>query len=106
MAKGERVKLGGGDLKEMIPSEFHLSQNFPNPFSGATTIKFCVAYRSRVTLDLIHCDSGAIQRITDEEKMAGTFEVALDSRWLQEGSYICLFRAGEFVATKEMLLKR
>jgi hypothetical protein len=96
----------GSGMKDMIPSDFHLSQNYPNPFSGTTTIKFCVAYRSRVTLDIVHCETGAIQRLADEEKEAGTFEVGVDASRLPEGGYICIFRAGDCVATKKMMLKR
>ncbi len=93
-------------MKDLIPSEFYLSQNYPNPFSGTTSIKFCVAHRSRVTLDIVHCETGAIQRLADEEKEAGTFEVGVDARSLPEGSYVCVYRAGDFVATKKMMLKR
>lgn len=93
-------------MKDLIPSEFYLSQNYPNPFSGTTLIKFCVAYRSRVTLDIVHCETGAIQRLADEQKEAGTFEVRVDARSLPEGSYVCVFRAGNFMSTKKMMLKR
>jgi hypothetical protein len=96
----------GSGMKDMIPSDFHLSQNYPDPFSSTTSIKFCVAYRSRVTLDIVHCETGGIQRIADEEKEAGTFEVEVDARRMPEGSYVCIYRAGDCVATKKMMLKR
>jgi hypothetical protein len=90
----------------LVPSEFYLSQNYPNPFCDKTTIKFCMAYTSRVTLDIVHWESGMIERLIDEEKSAGTFEVELVPTGLPEGSYVCIFRAGDCVATKMMLLKR
>jgi hypothetical protein len=93
-------------MKNMVPSEFCLSQNYPNPFSGKTAIKFCVAYKTRVRLDIVHCDSGMIERLSDEEKEAGTFEIEFDACRLPEGRYVCIFQAGDFVATKKMLLKR
>jgi len=93
-------------MKEMIPSEFHLSQNYPNPFSERTTIKFCVPCRSRVRLDIVQTESGFTRQLTDEEKEAGTFEIELDPRGMDDGSYLCVFQAGDFMATKRMTLKR
>ena len=93
-------------MKTMVPSEFHLSQNYPNPFTAATTIKFCVAYRSRVKLAIVHCESGMTERLADEVKEAGTFEVELNASRLPEGSYVCIFQAGDFLGTKMMSLKR
>jgi len=91
-------------MKEMIPSDFHLSQNFPNPFSERTTIKFCVPFKSRVRVDIVHTESGFVRRLEDEEKEAGTFKIELDACGMAEGSYLCVFQAGEFVAWKNMLL--
>jgi hypothetical protein len=92
-------------MKDLVPSEFYLGQNYPNPFSGKTTIKFCVAYKTQVRLDIVHCESGMIEGLMDEEKEAGTYEIELDARRLSKGSYVCIFRAGEIVTTKKMLLK-
>jgi len=98
--------LAGSNMKAMIPSEFHLSQNYPNPFRDTTTIKFCVAYRSRVRLELVHFESGTTERLVDEEKEAGTFEVELDASRLPEGTYVCIYQAGDYLGTKMMSLKR
>jgi len=91
-------------MKEMIPSDFHLSQNYPNPFSERTTIKFCLPCKSRVRVDIVQAESGFTRRLKDEEKDAGTFEIELDARGMAEGSYLCVFQAGDFMATKRMLL--
>lgn len=93
-------------MNELVPSEFRLSQNYPNPFSEVTTIKFCLPCRARVRVDIVHTGSGVIRRLCDEEIDAGTFEIGLDSSGLPEGSYVCVFQAGEFLSTKRMHLKR
>jgi len=91
---------------EMIPSEFQLSQNSPNPFSERTVIKFCLPCKSRVRVDIVHAESGFVRCLKDEEKEAGTFEIELDARGMLEGSYLCVFQVGDFMATKRMTLKR
>jgi len=93
-------------MKEMIPSEFHLSQNYPNPFGERTTIKFCVPCKSKVCVDIVNAESGFVRRVQDEEREAGTFEIELDAREMAEGNYICVLQAGDFMATKRMTLKR
>ena len=93
-------------MKTMLPSEFYLSQNYPNPFSDRTTIKFCVAYRTRLKLGVCNWESRMFTRLMDEEKEAGTYEIQFDACGLCAGSYICILQAGEFVAIKRMVLKK
>jgi hypothetical protein len=98
-------------MDNLQPSEFYLSQNYPNPFSGTTSIKFCVAYRTRVTLDVTDMEGKVIRTLLDEEKDTGTYEIQCDASTLHaggldpsEGIYVYTLQAGEFLATKRMLL--
>lgn len=92
-------------MKSMVPTEFYLSQNYPNPFSGKTTIKFCVPCRTTVKIDVLTSQHRFLRTLLNEEKEAGTFEVGFDGGDLPEGSYICLFQAGDFVASKRMVVE-
>jgi hypothetical protein len=92
-------------MKSMIPSDFYLSQNYPNPFSGKTTIKFCLPCGSRVKLDVLTAQSRLVKTLLDEDKEAGTFEIEFDGSNLPQGSYVCLFQAGDFVASKKMVVE-
>jgi hypothetical protein len=98
-------------MNNLLPSEFYLSQNYPNPFGGTTAIKFCVAYRTRVRLDVTDMEGKVIRTLLDEEKDAGTYEIACDASTLRAGGldpsggiYVYTLQAGEFSATKRMLL--
>ncbi len=90
----------------MTPPEFYLSQNYPNPFSRRTTIKFCVACRSRVKLDVCNSESKMITRLLDEEKEAGTYEIEFNACGLCAGSYIYILQAGDYVSTRRMVLEK
>jgi hypothetical protein len=92
-------------MKNMVPTELYLSQNYPNPFSGKTTIKFCLSCRTRVKLDILATKEEAVRTLVDEEREAGTFEIEFNGGNLQEGSYVCHFQAGDFVASKRMVIK-
>jgi hypothetical protein len=111
---------------DLVPSEFQLSQNYPNPFSERTTIKLCVAYKTRVTVEVFTSEGTMVDTLLDEEKEAGTYELEFSARKLADRSardgnasnipgsevsppeavYVYRLQAGDFSATKKMLLKR
>jgi hypothetical protein len=62
-------------MNELVPSEFYLSQNYPNPFKEKTVIKYCVAYRTRVQLTIYNTAGEEIEKLVDEEQKAGAYKV-------------------------------
>jgi len=90
-------------MNNLVPSEFYLAQNYPNPFSEKTTIKFCVAYRAIVKLEVFNPEGEMIKKLLDEEKEAGTYEVEFNACGLCEGTYIYQLQVGDFLSTKKML---
>jgi hypothetical protein len=93
-------------MNDLVPSEFYLSQNYPNPFRDTTTIKFCVAYRTKVKLEVFNSEGEMIKTLLDEEKEAGTYGIEFDARGLAEGDYINQLHAGDFLSRKKMTLLR
>lgn len=93
------------DIAELVPTEFFVSQNYPNPFSESTTIKFCVAMKERVVLCVHDSDGNEIKRLVDEEKMPGTYEVIWNSAGYENGMYLFSFIAGDFIKVKKMTIK-
>lgn len=91
-------------MNDFVPSEFYLSRNYPNPFRDKTTIKFCVAYRTKVKLEVFNSEGKLIQKLLDEEKEAGTYEIEFDASGLAEGDYINQLQAGDFLSRKKMTL--
>jgi hypothetical protein len=66
-------------MDEVTPTQFHLSQNYPNPFREKTVIKYCVAYKTRVQLTVYDNEGKEIEKLVDEEKNPGTYEVVFQS---------------------------
>ena len=97
---------------EMIPLKFHLSQNYPNPFNETTIIKYCVAYRTKVRITIFNSEGEMIEKILDEEKNAGTYEIEFNAcqcqsgrkRALTGGTYIYELNAGDYTNTKKMIV--
>jgi hypothetical protein len=103
---------------DLVPSEFLLSQNYPNPFSERTTIKLCVAHKTRVKLEVFTSEGTMVETLLDEEREAGTYELEFSVRGgnafnvpgsdvgPSEAVYVYRLQAGDFSATKKMLLRR
>ncbi|OGU63690.1 MAG: hypothetical protein A2W30_05590 [Ignavibacteria bacterium RBG_16_36_9] len=95
-------------MEELVPSEFYLCQNYPNPFKEKTVIKYCVAYKTRVKLTVYNAEGEVIEKLIDEEKKPGTYEVvfqsAVGSRQLANGNYLYRLEAGNFTSEKKMQL--
>ena len=95
-------------MNEFIPSEFFLSQNYPNPFKEKTIIKYCVAFKTRVQLTVYNFEGKVIEKLVDEEKNPGTYEAEFNAvethrdASLQSGKYYYRLKAGEYSSEKKM----
>src|SRR3990170_5984710 len=93
-------------LDDTTPLEFYLSQNYPNPFKEKTIIKYCVAYKTRVQITVFNSEGEEIEKLVDEEKQPGTYEVvfqsAVGSRQSANGTYFYRLESGEYRSEKKM----
>ena len=87
-----------------MPSEYYLSQNYPDPFQDRTTIKYCLPEIVKVKLELFDSERKKVKTLVDEIEEAGTYKVELNGEDLMEGVYFYKIKAGEFVSTKKMVL--
>jgi hypothetical protein len=113
--KGSGVLLYTGPpvsvLPSSIPVAFKLDQNFPNPFNGATLIKYSIAesgeygVRSRDVRLVVHDLLGReVAVLVNERKAPGSYEVTFDASGLSSGVYIYRLSAGQYTQTRRMML--
>jgi 5-hydroxyisourate hydrolase-like protein (transthyretin family) len=101
-------------MNEFVPSEFYLGQNYPNPFNEKTTIKYCIAYKTRVRLSVYNSEGEEIEKLIDEEKKPGTYEIEFNAVTyhsreggkLEGGTYLYSLEAGDYLSEKNMILER
>jgi len=89
-----------------IADKFSLDQNYPNPFNPNTTIKYSVPHSSNVTLKIFDILGSEIEKLVNEEKPAGTYELTWNAASLPSGVYFYQLKAGSFVSTKKMILMK
>ncbi len=102
-------------MNDLVPNEFYLFQNYPNPFKDKTTIKYCVAYKTRVKVTVFNSEGELIEKLVDEEKEAGTYKSEFppganflledkSDKQLKNGNYLYRLEAGNYTSEKEMKL--
>ncbi len=97
-----------------IVFDFHLSNNYPNPFNPKTIISYEIPLASFVTLKVYDVLGNEIATLVNEEKPAGSYEVEFSTKgrlapdgdaWhLTSGVYFYQLSAGGIVETKKMIV--
>jgi hypothetical protein len=87
-----------------LPRVFFLHQNYPNPFNPSTTIKFELPRALEVNLTVFDILGREVSVLVKDRRDAGFYGVKLDGSNLASGVYFYRLQAGDFVATKRLLL--
>ncbi len=103
------ISLDEPAVEDLLPREFDLEQNFPNPFNPETSIRYSVPQASKVTIEIFNEMGQKIRTLVQEEKPAGRYLAIWDGRndaggALSTGLYIVSMRAGSFHKQQKMLL--
>jgi hypothetical protein len=91
---------------QAAPARFVLLQNYPNPFNNSTTIGYRVPKPSTVQIVLYDVLGREVERLVDATVQPGEYSVQLDAPHLSSGVYLYTMRAGEYVATRKLVLIR
>jgi len=92
-------------------NRFALEANYPNPFSGLTTMSFSVARPSNVKIDIYDITGSIVRTLVNEHLDAGTYPVSWDGvdaagNALASGTYVAKMTAGTYSSSMKMTLKR
>jgi formylglycine-generating enzyme required for sulfatase activity len=97
---------------ENVPSQFELSQNFPNPFNPSTTVSYALPMDSRVMLRIYNVLGQPVAELVDAEQSAGWYRVTWNAN-VASGVYIYRLEAvsssdpnKRFINVKKMILMR
>jgi hypothetical protein len=97
---------------QQIPTEFELSQNFPNPFNPVTTIRYGLPREESVTLKVYNILGESVATLLDKEKKSAGLHVAIwdgrdvHGRQVASGVYVYQLVAGNSHLTRKIALVR
>jgi len=80
---------------------FRVGQNYPNPFSGTTTVPFHLSVPGDVRLQIIDMSGREILLLLDQYLPAGDHTVTWNAAYIPKGTYIyCLERDGKSLSRR------
>jgi len=91
---------------ERLPQEPQLFQNYPNPFNPATTIRYALPQRAHVMLNVFNTLGQQVATLVDAAEEPGEHSVKFDGSGLASGVYFYRLRAGDYMATKKLMVVR
>src|SRR5690606_21521107 len=95
----------------LMPQQYALYANYPNPFNPATTISFAVPRVSQVRLEVINILGQKVRLLVDKELSAGQHQVLWDGKDesgadAPSGVYLYRLKADDFTETRKMVLMK
>jgi hypothetical protein len=100
---GNILSIGAEGL---IPQEYSLHQNFPNPFNPQTEIAFDLKAGGYVTLNVFNVLGQRVATLVNTTMEAGKHRVTFDAANLSSGLYVYQIQVNGFTAHRKMLLMR
>ena len=103
-------------LEALTPKETALLANFPNPFNPETWIPYHLAKDVDVTLRIYAVDGTLVRRLTLGHQPAGMYQSRSRAAYwdgknefdekVASGLYFYMLTAGDFTATRKMLIRK
>jgi hypothetical protein len=86
------------------PTDFTLTQNFPNPFNPTTKINFSVPQSGFVNIDVFNALGQKVTTLVNEQMNAGNYSTDFNAVNLTSGIYFYKMTSGNFTETRKMIL--
>lgn len=88
--------------------KFILNQNYPNPFNPSTSIKYELAERANVNLEVYDISGGHVYTLVNQYQQAGSYSIQWDGnnkfhQTVASGIYFYRIRIGGFTQIRKML---
>ncbi|MEW6655017.1 MAG: T9SS type A sorting domain-containing protein, partial [Bacteroidota bacterium] len=100
----QKAVLAKEAVVESIPQEYSLKQNYPNPFNPATKISYSLPKASHVTLIVYDMLGREVKVLVNENKPSGNYEIDFHASGITSGSYIYRMIAGNYQATRKLIV--
>lgn len=98
------LKKGAFTEEEQLPTEYSLSNAYPNPFNPITTITYQIPKDGFVTLEIFDILGNKVTTLVNQQKVIGKYSVQFDASSLASGTYVYQLRVNDYTSNKKMLL--
>ncbi|MBM4175220.1 MAG: T9SS type A sorting domain-containing protein [Ignavibacteria bacterium] len=98
--------VDNNDIADVLPSEFSIEQNFPNPFNPSTVIVYNLPKNDYVKVDVYNALGQHIKTLVNEVQNAGRRAVVWNASNNASGVYFYKIQAGNSIETRKMILMK
>jgi hypothetical protein len=96
-------------LKDDLSGALRSIRNFPNPFSGSTTIEYTLTATERVLIDVYDLNGKIVRHLVNNEQSAGEYHITWDANndsgeSVNGGYYFYSITVGGFTTSEKMVL--
>ncbi|MGB9721073.1 MAG: T9SS type A sorting domain-containing protein [bacterium] len=90
----------------IIPFKNNLYQNTPNPASNHTIIKYSIAKKGNVLLEVYNTAGQRVATLVNEEQMPGIYKVTLQNLkdQIPAGIYFYRLKTGDYERIKKLVI--
>ncbi|HHE47134.1 MAG TPA: T9SS type A sorting domain-containing protein, partial [Bacteroidetes bacterium] len=92
------------DEDEMLPFEYSLDQNRPNPFNPSTVISYSLREPGLTQLTIFDLLGREVNSLVNTRQAPGRYDVTFDSGGLPAGIYFYRLNSGSFSAVRKMVV--
>lgn len=88
------------------PTNYYLSDNYPNPFNPSTNFIFNIPKSGNVSVDLYTSQGELVKRILNNYFESGSYNVNINLDEYSSGVYLVKFMSDKFVHFKKIVLEK
>lgn len=88
----------------LMPGQFTLGHNYPNPFNPTTTIFFILPKACHVELNVYNVQGQKVATLLSAYRAAGSYQVEWNAQYEPSGVYIYRMQTETFVHSRKMVL--
>ncbi|MCU7494408.1 MAG: T9SS type A sorting domain-containing protein [Ignavibacteria bacterium] len=92
------------DQNAAVAESYQMKQNYPNPFNPSTVISYSISKPGMVMLKVFNILGKEVATLVNGNQAAGTHSVEFNASNLPSGIYIYTIKAGEFTASRKLML--
>lgn len=103
------IPVGVEELNVLVPTQVSFSIGYPNPFRGATTMRYTIPLKTEVHLDIYDATGRLVRRLVDDTQKPGAYSMRWDGADTHgskcaSGIYFVKFEAGDYTSTRKTVL--
>ncbi len=88
----------------ILPDQFRLHNNYPNPFNPETTISYEIVKENITILKVYDILGNEVEVLVNQNQTPGRYNVKFNGSSLSSGVYFCKLESGNYSKLIKMLL--